>query len=81
MERTPFHYSDAQWGELAKIVEAAGGMAAKERFEAKRLFFEKAITGWKGSFDKKQNRARERHLNSMPRRRFTTVYLRREIRV
>ena len=62
MESDGFHYSEAQWDEIAKHVEAAGG--AKDRLDTHRVTLEKLITIWKRRFDKTESKAREKDLQA-----------------
>jgi hypothetical protein len=41
-------YSDEQWQRLEAIVERAGGVAARAKFNAQRDAFEKMVSGWQG---------------------------------
>src|SRR5580693_4892311 len=52
-----FRYDDAQWREIAAIVERAGGAAARERLEAQRVSLEKLIVVQKRRFDEPENEA------------------------
>ncbi len=41
-----FRYSDQQWEQLKDIVKGAGGVVARDKFNALRSDFEKMIKGW-----------------------------------
>ena len=40
-------YSDQQWGAIGALVERAGGVDARDKFDAERDKFEKMAGGWR----------------------------------
>ena len=48
MNAHSFRYSDEQWRRLEAIVERAGGVVARDKFNAQRDAFEKMVSGWQG---------------------------------
>jgi hypothetical protein len=42
-----FVYGDEQWMRMRAIVERAGGVVARDKFDAQRTILEKTVEGWK----------------------------------